>query len=147
VNCIPPSPICSEPDGDLQSENCNDSPLATRRFSLDPRHVAYARATRLALAQSFGEDATAPEKLLLDLVSAEVPIHLSLVDAEAQLAARLEQLLLRDDIKSVATLARAMKQVSVVVHAIGRRVETVLSTAVALKAQRRLTELHRGGAE
>ena len=116
-----------------------------RRFPLDSAHVAYGKATRKALAESFGEDVTAPEKLLLDLVSAEVPIHCSLVEAEAQLTARLEALLLHDDIKSVATLAKALRHVSVVAHAIGRRVETVLGTAVALRAQRRLVELHRGG--
>lgn len=152
-----PPPFESEPiaeDDSVQDEEpepSNGAPrgsLATRRFRLDPSHLAYARASRQALLESFGPDATAPERLLLDLVAQEVPIAMSLVESEMQLAARLEQMLLRDDVKSVVTLAKALRQVSTVCHAVGRRVETVLSTAVALKAQRRLVELHRrGGAE
>jgi len=112
---------------------------------LNPAFVAYARSARQSLLDSFGQDVTAPERVLIDMVAAELPVHGTLVEAEAQLATRLETLLLNDDIKLVAVLARAMRQVSLVSHAVGRRVEQVLSTAVALKAQRRLTELHRKG--
>lgn len=120
------------------------TPVA-RRFSLDPAHLAYARNARLALLEAFGPDASAPERLLLDMVATELPIHGTLVEAEAQLSARLEQLLLHDDIKSVSVLAKALRNVQIVSHAVGRRVETVLGTAVALRSQRRLVELHHGG--
>ena len=49
--------------------------------------MEYAQATRRALCESFGHDASAPEKLLIDLAAKELPIHAALVDVEAQLAA------------------------------------------------------------
>lgn len=147
MNCIPSTPIYSEPvteppDG---ADEEHASPLATRRLPLDPAHLAYARSARQALLEAFGPDASAPERLLLDMVATELPIHGTLVEAEAQLSARLELLLLHDDIKSVSVLAKALRNVQIVSHAVGRRVETVLGTALALRSQRRLVELHHGG--
>jgi len=160
VDCIPPPPIYPEPnvepsadaekntgaEEDPSTSSEQTASLSPRRLRLDPTHVAYARTARQALLESFGPDSSAPERLLLDLAAAELPIHCSLVEAEAQLAARLESMLLRDDVKSVATLARALRHVSLVTHAVSSRVQNVLATAVALKAQRRLVELHRPGA-
>jgi hypothetical protein len=120
------------------------TPPRSQRFRLNEAHLDYARSSRQALAASFGENATAPEKLLLDLVAAEVPLHMALVQTEVDLAARMQALLINNDIKGISVLAKALKNVSAVAGAVGRRIENTLASAVALKAQRRLLELHQG---
>ena len=112
-----------------------------RRFPIDPSHTQQAQAARKALTESFGQDASAPEILLIDLVAKELPVHAALIDAELQLVARLPHLM--DQTKHVHVLAKALREVTVVSHAVSRRIEGLLGTAVGLRAQRRLVELHR----
>ncbi len=121
-------------------ETSQDSSLA-RRFPIDPAYTQQAHASRQALTESFGQDASAPERLLIDLVAKELPVHAALVDAEVQLVARLPHLM--DEARHVHVLARALREVTIVSHAVSRRIEGLLGTAVALRAQRRLVELHR----
>jgi hypothetical protein len=116
-----------------------------RRVPLDPAYIQHAQDARKALAESFGHDASAPERLLLDMIAAELPVHSALVELEVQIAARLPHLM--DNARHVRIMATALREVVVVSHAIGRRVENLLGSAVGLRAQRRLVDLHRSSGQ
>ena len=75
-----------------RQESKQDSSMI-RRFPIDPSHTQQAQAARKALTESFGQDASAPEILLIDLVAKELPVHAALIDAELQLVARLPHLM------------------------------------------------------
>jgi hypothetical protein len=125
-------------------------PRAANTASLSPlaQYDRTAKATydkalmdsRETLAKSFANP-TAAESVLIDLVARELPIAHSLLDAQQKLAARLTLGPVLDNASWFRALARALHDVTVVNHAITRRVEGLLGAATNLRAQRRLLDM------
>jgi hypothetical protein len=87
---------------------------------------------------------TAPdERVLLDLVAAELPLAFELRRLETQLAARVG-LLLENPTLAVA-VAKVLRDVANLSGAVARRVQGSLGVAANLRAQRRLLAVQRGG--
>ena len=113
---------------------------APKKLGLGAPHLERGRAARAALDQA-SPDAGAGEALLHELVGHETAIALAVLDAQSEVATRLGFFL--DDPKKLMMLAKALKELTAISSAIGRRVEGALVTASSLRAQRRLWNIGR----
>ena len=115
-------------------------PVSPKKLGLGAAHVERGRAARLALDQA-SPDAGAGETILHELVGHQMGIALAVLDAQSEVATRLGFFL--DDPRKLLMLAKAMKELTALSNAIGRRVEGALVTASSLRAQRRLWQIGR----
>ena len=88
--------------------------------------------------------AQAAEQLLLRLAAADAACVMHLQTAELALANKVHESLVHDA-GNVLALARALKDIVTVNTAIRGRVQSSLTAASTLMAQRRLTQLHQSG--
>ena len=108
---------------------------APKKLGLGALHVERGRAARAAL-DAASPDAGPGEAILHELLGQQVAIALAVLDAQGEVAARLEHFL--DDPRKLLMLAKALTELTGISNAIGRRVEGALVTASSLRAQRRL---------
>ncbi len=102
-------------------------------LALPAHYLAHGRELRDEFDRA-APQAAVGERLLEHLAAAEVPIALALVDAEAALVALLHKTLCDP---TVATeLARLLKETIGLSGAVRRRIESSLSAAAGLRAQR-----------
>jgi len=111
-----------------------------RKLGLGPVHLERGRAARAAL-EAASPDAGPGEQILFELIGHQTAIALSVLDAEGEVASRLEHFL--DDPAKLVALSRALKELTGISNSVGRRVEGALTTASSLRAQRRLWNLGR----
>jgi hypothetical protein len=83
-------------------------------------------------------DAAPDEKLLNRLVAGEIPLILALQEIERRLSARMLSSL--DDAQFSVALARSMGDTLALSSTLTKRVQGTLTTAAALRAQRRMLE-------
>ena len=114
----------------------NQAPALTpKKLGLGKPHLARGASARAALDIA-SPDAGAGEALLHELIGHQTSIALAVLDAQAELVARLEYFL--DDPRKLLMLAKALKELTVLSNAVGRRIEGGLVAASSLRAQRRL---------
>lgn len=113
-------------------------PKPPRKFGLGADVVNRGKAARAELERAC-PDASAGERILYELVGHQVSLALAVLDAQTEVAARLEHFL--DEPTKLVALSRALKELTGISNAIGRRVEGALSTASNLRAQRRIFTL------
>lgn len=142
---VTPAPGREEEERKTEGEVGTESPAdpderrTVQLVPLDPVHKEEGRrAERELLAQS--PDAGADEKLLLRLVARSVPTRFQLEELEAQVIRRATILI--DNPTTVLTLAKVARELVAVTASIQRRMNTALTTASALRAQRRFLSLH-----
>lgn len=111
-----------------------------KKLGLGAAHVERGKAAHAALDLA-SPNAGAGEAILHELIGKQTSIALAVLDAQAEVAARLEHFL--DDPRKLLMLAKAMKELTALSNAIGRRVEGALVTASSLRAQRRLWNVGR----
>jgi hypothetical protein len=130
-----------EGEGELGTKSPAD-PDERRTIQLVPLDSVHEdegrKAERELLAQS--PDAGADERLLLRLVARSVPTRFQLEELEAQVVRRATILI--DNPATVLTLAKVARELVAVTASIQRRMNTALTTASALRAQRRFLSLH-----
>lgn len=112
------------------------SPL---RVPLHPSFVSRGQEA-LAALEADSPDAGADERILHRLVADEVAIISALMEAQAQLVARLA--LLIDDHKRMAAISKVLRDVVLVTNSISKRVEGALGVSANLQAQRRFLASH-----
>ena len=108
---------------------------APKRLGLGAPHVERGKAARVALDQA-SPDAGAGEALLHELIGHQTAIAIAVLDAQAEVVARLEYFL--DDPRKLLMLSKALTELTSISNTIGRRVEGALVAASSLRAQRRL---------
>lgn len=113
----------------------------TRKFGLAAAFVERGNAARCSLDEE-SVDASPGERILHEFVGQEVAIASAVMDAQAEIATRFAYFL--DEPQQLMMLTRALKELTSVAMAIGKRVEGALTTASSLRAQRRLWNLHGG---
>lgn len=115
-------------------------PTLPKKLGLGAAHVERGKAARLALDQA-SPDASAGETILHELIGHQAAIAVAVLDAQSEVATRLGFFL--DDPKKLMMLAKALKELTGLSNAIGRRIEGALVTASSLRAQRRLWNIGR----
>lgn len=106
-------------------------------------HFAERREDAKALLLASAPRPSAAETILYDVASREVAIYFELSEAQEKLARELHEAV-TSDVRGALALSKVLREVTQISGAIGRRVEHVLSTATALRAQRRFLELQGG---
>lgn len=114
-----------------KAASSSTGPFAQRREELRTQLVASAPSP------------TAAEQILFDLASHEVAVYLELSEAQEKLTLQLTRAV-NGDVREAFVLSKVLREVTQISGVIGRRVEHVLTTATALRAQRRFLELHGG---
>ena len=134
--------------GTLRSGSCRagerraPGASASSRGLPDPAYVARGRAALAALEAS-APDAGAGEKIIHELVANQFALALAIGDAEIEgCGPKLGHYRQRNRRASVA-ISRALKELTTLSNAIGRRIEGALITASTLRAQRRLWNVGR----
>jgi hypothetical protein len=110
-----------------------------RRLPLDERLVERGREARRALDQVC-PDAAPDERILNELVAKQLPVALLLHELEEQLAARI--MVVMDDPRIALAVAKVLRETAAMASAMTKRVQSTLSTAASLRAQRRFLTLH-----
>lgn len=110
-----------------------------KKLGLGADLVRRGEAARADLDRA-SPDASPGERILHELVGQEVTLALAVMNVQAEVAARLEHFV--DEPAKLVALSRALKELTGICNAIGRRVEGALTTASSLRAQRRLWNLH-----
>jgi hypothetical protein len=124
------------PAGALASEE--EPRRRPRRLGLDPAYVERGKAALAALEAS-APDAGAGERIIHELVASQVALALAIGDTQVEVVARLGHFL--NEPKNLVILARALRELTTLSNAVGRRIEGALSTASSLRAQRRLWKM------
>lgn len=120
------------------SETVPSEPARRRRLAIDPHVSGRGTAARQALDES-SPDAAADERILHELVAKQLPIALMLHDIEEQLAMRILNLM--DDPRLALAIAKVLHETSILASATTKRIQSTLSTAASLRAQRRFLKL------
>lgn len=110
-----------------------------RRLPVDERLLKRGSEARRALDEA-APAAAADERILHELIAKQLPIALMLHDLEEQLAARLGVVV--DDPKLALAVAKILHETVVMASAMSKRIQSTLSTAAALRAQRRFLVLN-----
>jgi hypothetical protein len=90
-------------------------------------------------------NATAEERILMDLIKDEGPVVMALQDAKLSLAIRLNQVLL--DPRLARAVSGTLKEAVTISAVVTKRVQSALGALASLRAQRRFLELHRGDSD
>lgn len=114
-------------------------PPRLRRLPVDELLMKRGGEARRALDEA-APAAAADERILHELVAKQLPIALMLHDLEEQLAARLGVVI--DDPKLALVVAKILHETVAMASAMSKRIQGTLSTAAALRAQRRFLVLH-----
>ena len=112
-----------------------DTEAAPARLGLDPAYVDRGRAALAALEAS-APDAGAGEKILHELVGAQVALALAIGDTQVEVVARLGHFI--NEPRKLLVLAQALKELTTINAVVGRRLEGALTVASTLRSQRRL---------
>jgi hypothetical protein len=127
--------------GELAGTTPSGLPQVAAEFTTDP--FARRREETRALLVAWAPNATAAETILFDLAAHELSTYLELAQARQKLAQELNAAM-TGDVRGALALAKVLREVAQISGAIGRRVEHVLTTVTALRAQRRFLELQGG---
>lgn len=111
-----------------------------RRIPVDARLAQRGDDARRAL-DAAAPDAGPDEQLLHELVARQLPLVLQLHEIEEQLATRLG--LVMDDPKLAVVVVRVLRETVAIASATSKRIQSTLTAASALRAQRRFLVLHR----
>ena len=112
---------------------------APKKLGLGAPHVERGQAARSALDDA-SPDAGPGETILHELIGKQVAIALAVMDAQAEVAARVGMFL--DDPRTLAILSKALRELTMLSNVVGRRVEGALLTSSTLRAHRRLWNHH-----
>jgi hypothetical protein len=113
-------------------------PPRTRRLAIDEKFVSRGDAAQQALDEVC-PGAAADERILHELVAKQLPIALMLHDVEEQLALRMMNLM--DDPGLALAVVKVLRETATLASAATKRVQSTLSTAASLRAQRRFLTL------
>lgn len=128
-----PSPAGPSPPGDVQDW------ARGRRVPVDARLAQRGEEARRAL-DAAAPDSGPDERLLHELVARQLPLVLQLHEIEEQLATRLG--LVMDDPKLAVVVVRVLRETVAIASATSKRIQSTLTAASALRAQRRFLVLH-----
>jgi hypothetical protein len=125
-----------------EGRNVEERPTRSppRKLGLDPVYVARGKQALAALEAS-APDAGAGEQIIHELVAAQFALVLAIGDAEIEVVARLGHFV--NEPKNLVAISRALKELTTLSNAIGRRIEGALTTASTLRAQRRTWNIGR----
>lgn len=115
------------------------TPTRPVRLPIDERLVERGQAARKALDEVC-PDAAPDERILNELVAKQLPVALLLHELEEQLAARMMAVM--DDPRLALAVAKVLHDTAAMASAMSKRVQSTLSTAASLRAQRRFLALH-----
>lgn len=141
------TPASSSPSSSPSPSSAPPSPPGTvqdwargRRIPVDARLAQRGDEARRAL-DAAAPDAGPDEQLLHELAARQLPLVLQLHEIEEQLATRLG--LVMDDPKLAVVVVRVLRETVAIASATSKRVQSTLTAASALRAQRRFLVLHR----
>jgi len=111
------------------------------KLVLSPANLARGQQVRQAFEAS-GTDSDVGERLLEELVAAEVPVALELQRIEGALTAFLGEAMLESE--AALQVAKVLKETVGLSNAIRSRMQNALSAAANLRAHRKFLAAHRG---
>lgn len=127
------------PRSSAATANAEKAAPRLRRLPVDEHLAKRGDEARRALDEA-APSAAADERILHELVAKQLPVALMLHDLEAQLAVRLG--LVIDDPKLALAVAKTLRETIAMASAMSKRIQSTLSTAATLRAQRRFLALH-----
>jgi hypothetical protein len=135
------------PEEDERAEGGEDgkppaahSAIAAIDLTLTPANLARGAEVRAEFES--GNDGEVGERLLENLVAAEVPIAMQLQDIEAAVAGLLSRSLAHPEVALHA--AKLLRESVAVSNAVRLRIERSIGTIASLRAQRRFLAVNRG---